>query len=599
MRKKHINYKKLTLDIDDLYKNDFNLQKTIAQTKKIRHNNKSLEIRKNKLKELVTEINNEYQLNRDPSKKILHDNNVNFHNEYELFNKTTNKKDTKTVFKDLVKLYNSKGYRIPNFSINDHNLFKINALLETNTDLISNGFLEKQISKKKDAGSDKIIKYLKKLGLILSAKMSNDANLKKMLNKKFKMPKFKVFVNDEDTVKDLKEKIEMLNNLINTIELEELDEKRRRMQKGDSRKNSFSYNNYNKRTSSLFKKEKYYIPRKESNKKTFQLSNRNSREIDFFLERKKSKNSSNSNTSFVSNKNFYMKKINKEKSSKTVKLFNFIHHAGKKGNTFHQTSKNINIPVLNFNKDYQNRDSDSSILTSHEMRKNLNKNILDLKKNFSNKHNNTFNISKNYNLLSHKSSTINNKFLNLNIEPIRKSNILKNPIFIKTHSINDSISNNNNDISDELVLDSKSQKSPTEQNKNNSSIKDTERKKNDSNNYPYTSKNEFINFAYNKFSKRNSRNAEEYIKSYLNKVKGYDKEQIEAAVNDIYDKNIKNNIKELEKQINSNDLYYKTERLYLNSHLIQRIKPLLNNMGERDKIINRLEKKLTNAVSDK
>ena len=182
MRKKHINYKKLTLDIDDLYKNDFNLQKTIAQTKKIRHNNKSLEIRKNKLKELVTEINNEYQLNRDPSKKILHDNNVNFHNEYELFNKTTNKKDTKTVFKDLVKLYNSKGYRIPNFSINDHNLFKINALLETNTDLISNGFLEKQISKKKDAGSDKIIKYLKKLGLILSAKMSNDANFKKMLN---------------------------------------------------------------------------------------------------------------------------------------------------------------------------------------------------------------------------------------------------------------------------------------------------------------------------------------------------------------------------------------------------------------------------------
>ena len=310
MTKKNINYKKLTLlDKENYYKNDFNLQKTIAQTKKIRHNNKSLEIRKNKLKELVTEINNEYQLNRDPSKKILHDNNVNFHNEYELFNKTTNKKDTKTVFKDLVKLYNSKGYRIPNFSINDHNLFKINALLETNTDLISNGFLEKQISKKKDAGSDKIIKYLKKLGLILSAKMSNDANLKKMLNKKFKMPKFKVFVNDEDTVKDLKEKIEMLNNLINTIELEELDEKRRRMQKGDSRKNSFSYNNYNKRTSSLFKKEKYYIRRRESNKKTCQRDNRNSREMDFFLERKKSKNSSNSNTSFVSNKNFYMKKI--------------------------------------------------------------------------------------------------------------------------------------------------------------------------------------------------------------------------------------------------------------------------------------------------
>ena len=598
MKKKHLNYKKLTLDIDDLYKNDFNLQKTIAQTKKLRHNNKSLEIRKNKLKELVTEINNEYRLNREPSKKILHDNNVNFHNEYELFNKTTNKKDTKIIFKDLVKLYNSKGYRIPNFSINDHNLFKINALLETNTDMISNGFLEQQISKKRDAGSDKIIKYLKKLGFILSAKMSNDANLQKMLTKKFKMPKFKVFINDEDTVKDLKEKIEMLNNLINTIELEELDEKRKRKQREDSRKNSFSYNNYNKRTSSLFKKEKYYISRRESNKKDFQLSNRNSKEIDFFIERKKSKNSSNSNTSFASNHNFHIKKINKEKSTKTLKLFNFASHPGKKIISFPQTSKNINIPVINFNKEYQKKDSDSSIITVHENRKNFNKTIIDLKKNFSNKKNNTYISSKNNKFISYKSSTITDKYLNLNIDPIQKNHNLKYPLFIKTQSNNDSNSNNYNDISDDLALDSKSQ-NPTEQNKNNSSLKDTERKKNDSNNYPYTSRNEFINFAYNKFSKRNSRNAEEYIKSYLHKVKGYDKQQIETAVNDIYDKNIKNNIKELEKQINSNDLYYKTERLYLNSHLIQRIKPLLYTMGERDKTINKLEKNLANAVSTK
>ena len=95
MKKKDTNYRKLTLGIDNLYKNDFNLQKTIAQTKKIRHNNKSLEIRKNKLKELVAEINNEYQINRDPSKKILHDDNINFHNEYELLTKLRIKKKLK------------------------------------------------------------------------------------------------------------------------------------------------------------------------------------------------------------------------------------------------------------------------------------------------------------------------------------------------------------------------------------------------------------------------------------------------------------------------------------------------------------------------
>ena len=61
------------------------------------------------------------------------------------------------AFKDLVKLYNTKGYRIPNFSIKDHNLFKINALLETNTDMISNGFLEQQISKKKEGAQRKLL----------------------------------------------------------------------------------------------------------------------------------------------------------------------------------------------------------------------------------------------------------------------------------------------------------------------------------------------------------------------------------------------------------------------------------------------------------
>jgi len=521
----------------------------------------------------------------------LHDDNINFHNEYELFNKTTNKKETKIIFKDLVKLYNSKGYRIPNFSINDHNLFKINALLESNTDMICNGFLEKQISKKKDAGSDKIIKYLKKLGTILSAKTSHDANLQKMLTKKF-MPKFKVFINEEDSIKDLKEKIEILNNLINEYELE-LDEKRRRKNRGDSRRNS---------RVSLFKKERenYYFSKRESNNNKFRLSNRDSKEIDFLLERKKSKNSSYSNaSSLVSNKNFHMKRVSKEKSNKKLKLFNFTSYAGTKGTSFPQTSKNIIIPVLNLNKDYQKKDSDSSIMTVHEIQKNSNRNILNLKKNFSSKHNKTFNSSKNNNLLSYKSSTINNKYLKLNIDPIQKEHNLRYPFFKKAPSNNDSNSNNYNDMSDELILDSKSQKSPTDQNKNSSSLKDTERKKNDSSNYPYTSRNEFINFAFNTFSKNDSLNAEKYVKNYLHKVKGYDKEKIETTVNEIYDKNIKNNIKELEKQVNSNDLYYKTERLYLNSHLIQRIKPLLNNMGKRNKTINKLEKKLINAVSNK
>jgi hypothetical protein len=82
MKNKIISAKKFTLDIDKIYKNDFNLIKIIAQTKKMRHNNKTLEAHKNNLKELMTEINSEYILNNNTSRKNLSENNNNFHNEY-------------------------------------------------------------------------------------------------------------------------------------------------------------------------------------------------------------------------------------------------------------------------------------------------------------------------------------------------------------------------------------------------------------------------------------------------------------------------------------------------------------------------------------
>lgn len=553
MKKKLVKSKKFTLDIDKLYKNDFNLQKTIAQTKKVRNNNKTLEARKNKLKELVLEINNEYEVNRTPSKRNLHDSNSNFHNEYQLFNKTTNKKDTKEIFKDLVKRYKSKGYRIPNFSINEHNLFKINPLLETNTEMISNGFLEKQITKK-NSDSEKIMKYLKKLGIIISSKMSKDSNdQRRSLMKKFSMPKFKVILNDEDSIKALKESIQILTNLINSNALIHLDEKRKRNFGSLSRKNSFSSINYN------------------SNKKIFLLNKNKFRGFERFQDRRKSNRSTNSNVSL----------LNKDKTPRTLyNGFNFTSYAGAAGVVLPKTSKNINKEGT-INKNYNKKCSNRSIMSSYDNKKSFNKNV------------NSQKIFIENNNFSSKNQ------LKLSIDPIKKKQSSRHPIFIKTQSHNDSYSNNYNDISEELIFDLKSPRSPTDDYKNNSSLKDNDKKKNDSNNYPYTSRNDFVNYFFNRLKRKNKVNSEGYVKNYLNRVKGFDKEQTESFVNNIYSKNIKNNIRELEKQITDNDLYFKTERLYLNCHQIKRIKPLLNTMGERDKMIFRLEKNLTNAVSNK
>ena len=559
MKKRSINNpKKFTLDIDKMYKNDFNLQKTIAQTKKVRNNNKALEARKNKLKELVIEINNEYENNRTPSKRNLHDSNNNFHNEYQLFNKTTNKKDTKEIFRDLVKKYKSKGYRIPNFSKNDHNIFKINPLLETNTEMISNGLLEQQISKKKNSDSDKIMKYLKKLGLILSCKMSKDSlKQRKNLMKKFSMPKFKVILNEEDSIKNLKKSIKILTNLINSNELVHLDEKRKKKYVSFSRKNSNSSINYN------------------SNKKIY-LSNKNkSKGFDRFQDRRKSNRSTTSNASLMNK--------NKTPNGNLYNGFNFTSYAGAAGVFLPNTSKKIS-KTGNSNKNYDSKCSSRSIMTSYDNKKKYNKNIKFQK------------------IFIEKSSFSSTNQLKLSIDPIRKRQNNRHPFFIKTQSHNDSYSNNYNDINDiseELILDLKSPRSPTDDLKTNSSFKDNDKKKNDSNNYPYTSRNEFVNFFFNRLKRKNKENSEDCIKNYLNKVKGFDKEQTESFVNNIYKKNIRNSIRELEKQIAENDLYYKTERLYLNCHQIKRIKPLLNTMGERDKMIFRLEKNLTNAVSNK
>ena len=155
--KKNGSKKRLTVNIENVYENDYKLMKIISRTKEMRNNNHSLTERKNNLKNLMQKI---YDDEINESGKGLHENNQNFHNEYNLFNKRKSKKETKIIFKDLVKLYKSRGYRIPNFSINEHNLFKINPLLEGNTTTISNGLMVNQLLKKNDE-SEKVISYLR------------------------------------------------------------------------------------------------------------------------------------------------------------------------------------------------------------------------------------------------------------------------------------------------------------------------------------------------------------------------------------------------------------------------------------------------------
>ena len=547
MKKNEINKKRLSINIENVYENDYKLMKIISQTKEMTQNNYSLTERKNNLKRLMLKINDDYELNNNETEKGLRLNNEKFHNEYNLFNKRKSKKDSKIIFKDLVKLYKLRGYRIPNFSINEHNLFKINPLLEENTTVISNGLLANQLLKKNDE-SEKIINYLRKLGGILSEKISND-DFKRNF-KKIKISRLK-YINEEDSVEALKKQIEIITNLINTNALDKLDEPKKVNFMSYSRQSSVNSKKFRSGGKLLYLNNQKH----PASKRTSRMSNKKTNNA--LLEGRTSTDSSLTNKTMRSN--IQKKKSGFEKSSDNIcRILNFNNIQIEKTS---KTPKDIKIPILNLQKINQNN------LVKKRQKYN------------SEKMNNIF--------INELKTQRENKKLNWtrnSINDMKKSFMYPcievNPRHLSTVK---NYSNNESSLSEEY----------------NTPNNQTTVKKNSINHFPYTNRKEFINFAYSKFSKDGFNNSENYIKKYLNKVEGYDDENIEQFFKNIYEQNLKNNFKELQNQITENDICYKTERLYLNNHLIKRIKQTLKNMNDKDKIILKLEKIFTRAIINK
>ena len=551
MKKKEINKKKLFIDLEKQYEDDYKLMQVMSQTKEVRHNTTSLTKSTNTLKNLMIKIHDEQEQRNNKTGKALHLSNEAFKNEYNMFNKRKNKKDTKTVFKELVKLYKLKGYRIPNFSINEHNLFKINPLLEANTEAISNGFIANQILKKNNA-SEKTVNYLKKLGGLLSEKLTNE-NIKNDF-KKINIAKFKN-INEEDSVEELKKQIEILLNLINTNALDKLDEPKKTFYKSNSRQNSFRSYKYksSKKLISLTNK-KYTISRRNS-----KMSNK---KVNKFYERKMSTESSVTSGSYYHKKKSQNRKI----SQKISNILNFnINIPGEKST---KTPKDIKIPILNLNK--INKKNDENIL---ELSSRNNNNITPKKIKFSSEKINNIFINELKSLKTPRKNKITwtrktIKEMEENLLPIPSNGRHRHLSTVKNFFNNDS------SISDEYNISTSKRKSI----------------------YPYTSRNEFIDYTYNKLTKKGFDNCENYVKTYLNKVKGFNDEKINNFFKSIYERNIKNNLDDLENKITENDIYYKTERLYLSNHLIKRIFPTLKSMNEKDKLILKLEKNLAHSI---
>ena len=533
--------KPLHLDIEKEFENDNYLIQTLKRTSKFK-NDKKLSDYEKSLQDLLYYINDQILFNTNPKIKRIHDENEEFLKPYKYLSKTF-EAQTEQVLKDLIIMYTQKGYRIPKFSYKN-NIFKINALIEENDEKLRLMLLE-EYKKKQNIIGPKTLSYLNKINILIKILLTKDNNLIKKYNKLLNKKEAKSI--KKETIEQLKTDIENLISLINTIKINTYDKIKR--------KSSFlavnHYNNFNRllnsKNSSLNELLIYTSPTKNKNIENnsrlstneFQsnklISSMNTKQVIIPFEKIQRLNTVKN----VNQKNIFFKK------SKPVKMKSFfarsqIERLKSENNqsTYSDLGKYINQAKKN--KPYQSE-------------KYSNKYLLGLKKN-------NDNIKRNHFLT--------NKYLGYSFDKSFKKTFSKK----FSEEKGKDLSRNYNHIPNLKKL-----------NTGQTEILDEKRSK-------------FLNNAYNKIRKGKYEYVEDYMRKYLKDIKDIDPKEEETIMKYYNYKNLKNNLLELNMKVNDEKTRKKIEKIYSGIHILKRIKPILNNMKDKENNIDRLEKIFSSGV---
>ena len=155
------------VNLEKLFENDNYLVQTLKRTKRVLYENPAEEKEKN-LNDTLKIINKDITLLKDPEIKEYNSENSLFKKKYNDFLKNSEN----ISFKDLVNHYQNCGYKIPNLDF-DHNLFRVNPLIEENSNKMTNYFTTKHNKKitHKDLLNIKSLSYLNKLNNIVLKKV--------------------------------------------------------------------------------------------------------------------------------------------------------------------------------------------------------------------------------------------------------------------------------------------------------------------------------------------------------------------------------------------------------------------------------------------
>ena len=208
---KEIKNKHKHLKLEKEYEDDNYLVQTLKRTSKVKYDKKIIEDQNN-LKSLLSEIYKKIRLENDPLIRIIKTENDDFQKDYRCLSENF-QKSTNVIFKDLIRKYNERGYKIPNLTY-QHNLFKINALIEENNDKLELALREDK-KNKNPMIFNKTMTYIKKMKYI-----TNSLSNKEDSNNIKRLPKFSLTTNlrknikNNETNEEIKQSIEKLKILL-------------------------------------------------------------------------------------------------------------------------------------------------------------------------------------------------------------------------------------------------------------------------------------------------------------------------------------------------------------------------------------------------
>ena len=204
------------IHLERIYQNDNYLIQTLKRTKRVTNDNPVTEF-ENNLEKVLKKIYKEIKFLKDPTIEEINTENNKFKSDYNIL-LTNFQNNTSKTFYNLINLYKDKGYKIPNLHT-DHNIFKVNPLIEENTNKIIHYFLtQRSVKTKKEILLIKSLVFLNKLNKFIIKR----GNKRKKTEKRSSLDILNI--NNNETIESLKQNIKEIMNLINNISNFEMDD---------------------------------------------------------------------------------------------------------------------------------------------------------------------------------------------------------------------------------------------------------------------------------------------------------------------------------------------------------------------------------------